>query len=109
MIKTKISLTICYAAASTITNSDMDDDFKQYRLPDDDNGSWILSTISRIGLDEFTEQENKVASALDKLKPGKFYDEFPFVSCSVVRYSFDDCPYVQGYYGVFMVPFFLFL
>lgn len=33
----------------------MDDDFKQYRLPDDDNGSWILSTISRIGLDEFTE------------------------------------------------------
>ena len=43
------------------------------------------------------------------LQPGKFYDEFPFVSCSVVRYSFDDCPYVQGYYGVFMVPFFLFL
>lgn len=25
-------------------------------------------------------------------QPGKFYDEFPFVSCSVVRYSFDDCP-----------------
>ena len=52
----------------------MDDDFKQYRLPDDDNGSWILSTISRIGLDEFTEQESKVTAALDKLKSGKFYD-----------------------------------
>ena len=43
------------------------------------------------------------------LQPGKFYNQFPFVSCSVIRYTFEDCPYVQGYYGVFMVPFFLLL
>lgn len=50
------------------------EDFKQYRLPDDDKGEWILNKIKEIGLDEFTVQEEKVASALEKLKPGKFYD-----------------------------------
>lgn len=49
-------------------------DFKQYRLPDDDNGTWMLDKIKEIGLDAFTEQEEKVASALDRLKLGKFYD-----------------------------------
>lgn len=50
------------------------EDFKQYRLPDDDNGTWMLEKIKEIGLDAFIEQEEKVASALDKLNPGKFYD-----------------------------------
>ena len=50
------------------------EDFKQYRLPDDDKGEWILNKIKEILLDEFTVQEEKVASALEKLKPGKFYD-----------------------------------
>ena len=42
-------------------------------------------------------------------QPLNFYDEFPFVSCSVLRLSFDDCPYLQGYVGILMIPFFLFL
>lgn len=50
------------------------EDFKQYRLPDDDDGSWMLGKIREVGLDAFTEQEEKVVSALDNLKPGKFYD-----------------------------------
>jgi hypothetical protein len=49
-------------------------DYIQYRLPDDDNGEWVLEKIKEMGLDAFTEQEEKVALALDKLKPGKYYD-----------------------------------
>lgn len=48
--------------------------FIQYRLPDDDNGKWILNKITEMGLDEFTSLEQKVHDALDKLKPGKYYD-----------------------------------
>lgn len=33
-----------------------------------------------------------------------FYDEFPFISCSVMKLSFDNVPYNQGYYGVLLVP-----
>ena len=34
------------------------------------------------------------------------YDRFPYISCSIVRYSFDDCPYVQSYYGALRIPLF---
>ncbi len=33
-----------------------------------------------------------------------YYDRFPFVSCSVIQYTWDQCPYVSGYYGVLMIP-----
>lgn len=36
-----------------------------------------------------------------------FYDSFPFITCSVMRLSFDNVPYNQGYYGMFLIPFFL--
>lgn len=71
-------------------------DFTKYRLPDDDNGKWILDKIREIGLDVFTEQEEKVKYALDSLKPGKYYaledlsdedkrDLFIKLSCLYIR------------------------
>lgn len=37
------------------------------------------------------------------------YSRFPFFSCSMYTLSFDDCPYIWGYVGVFIIPYFLFL
>ena len=40
---------------------------------------------------------------------GVFYDEFPYLSCSVQRYSFETtslAPYVTGYYGLLGIPLF---
>ena len=46
----------------------------KYRLPDDDEGFWIYDAVQAMGLPAFTEYEEKVEKALDKLCPGKYYD-----------------------------------
>ncbi len=41
---------------------------------------------------------------------GIFYNEFPYMSCSVIRYNFETtsmAPYVSGYYGILGVPMFI--
>lgn len=38
-----------------------------------------------------------------------YYDQFPFLSCSVVRYSFDEGFYFSGYLGLVFLPFFYFM
>lgn len=38
-----------------------------------------------------------------------FYTTFPYISCSVRRLSFDICSYIQGSYGVFLIPAFIFM
>ena len=36
-------------------------DYIQYRLPDDDNGEWVLEKIKEMGLDAFTGKLPKLA------------------------------------------------
>lgn len=40
------------------------------------------------------------------LQEPKYYNTFPFLSASVERYGFDNCPYVSGYAGTLRVPLF---
>lgn len=43
------------------------------------------------------------------LQGGKFYNQFPYLSCSNIRYDFETkalAPYVQSCYGILAVPFF---
>ncbi|MDY2914020.1 MAG: hypothetical protein SOV58_05295 [Candidatus Enteromonas sp.] len=43
------------------------------------------------------------------LQGGVFYNQFPYLSCSLIRYSFETkelAPYVQSYFGMLAVPFF---
>ncbi len=45
------------------------------------------------------------------LQGGKFYNSFPFISCTVMRYDFETtalAPYVNSYYGLLCVPLFWF-
>lgn len=35
-----------------------------------------------------------------------FNNGFPFISASVVRFSFDNCPYISGYFGTMLIPMF---
>ena len=35
-----------------------------------------------------------------------YYDRFPFISCSIIRFNFDDCPYISSYFGTMLVPMF---
>lgn len=64
---------------------------------------------------QINNDQTHMTYSLDKLFPSLihwlfqgpvFYDQFPYLSCSVMNLSFDNIVYNQGYYGVLLVPLF---
>ena len=89
-------------------------------------GAILLCVYNKVRFDSFFEfgqsyqltvaDQRTLTYAPNKLFPsivhfffqgGNFYDRFPFISCAVVKLSFDNCPYVQSYFGALLIPMFL--
>lgn len=88
-------------------------------------GAAILCVYNKVRFDSILEfgqsyqltvaDQQHLTYSLDKFYPSflhfffqgpAFYDKFPYISCSIVRFSFDNCPYVQSYHGALLIPLF---
>lgn len=76
-------------------------DYTQFRLPDNDDATWMLISIRKMGLEKFTEFEDKVLKALKKLKPGKYYDVSDIPEDRRELFIKLSCKYIQSHHEIY--------
>ena len=90
-------------------------------------GGIILCVYNKARFDSFFEfgqsyqltvaDQRHLTYSLDKFKPSfihfflqgvNFNEYFPHITTRYVTFGFDNCPYIRGYTGVLVIPFFVF-